>query len=306
MVYNAILRQFPQALFEVFEKSDNLFSTTIHVLQSAVVKIARNTKIPDGLILYLGLSMKFPRQFFATDENGCRGFAEWGFMSTTANRDIAVMYSGVREGKSTATVLQIKTNSINRAACIEMHSQYQEERDFLWVPLSFLQPEGAQIVEASRDGLLRIITVSVNANGTALTTEDLLEKKKQLHIRGFRSLVDELRAELDRIGATSGEQDGVKSLRDSAIDECNQFVKIHEMMSPEEYADAATFKRLNQEMLEVHRFGRSKVEVWLAGGGSLKSVLGRPLRTCHRLLISHKQKNQQLQRARSSCSNNRS
>jgi hypothetical protein len=289
MVYNAILRQFPQALFEVFEKSDNFFSTTIHVLQSAVVKIARNTKIPDGLILYRGLSMKFPRQFFATDENGCRGFAEWGFMSTTANRDIAVMYSGVREGKPTATVLQIKTNSINRAACIEMYSQYQEEREFLWVPLSFLQPEGAQIVEASRDGLLRIITVSVNSNGTALTTGDLLEKKKQLHMKGFRSLVDELRMELDRVGADSGEQDGVESLRDSVIDECDQFVKIHDQIPSEEYTNAATFKRLNQEMLELHRFGRSKVELWLAGGGTLSFVLSRPSRTCHRLLISHLQ-----------------
>ena len=287
MVYNAILRQFPQSLFEVFEKSDNLFSTTIHVLQSAVVKIARNTKIPDGLILYRGLSLQFPRQFFAADENGCRGFAEWGFMSTTANREIAVMYSGVREGKPTATVLQIKTSSVNRAACIEMYSQYQQEREFLWVPLSFLQPEGTQIVEASHDGLLKIITVAVNSNGTALTTEDLLGKKKQLHIRGFRSLVDELRVELDRISAVSHDKGKVEILRDRVIKECYEVLKIHEQIDSEEYTDAGTFKRLNQEMLETHRFGRSKMELWLRGGGVFNFILSRPLRTCHRLLISH-------------------
>ena len=286
MVYNAILRQFPQALFEEFEKSNNLFSTTIHVLQSAIVKIARNTKIPDGLLLYRGLSMQFPRQFFAADENGCKGFAEWGFMSTTANRDVAVMYSGVREGKSTATVLQIKTSSVNRAACIEMYSQYQQEREYLWVPLSFLQPEGTQIVEASRDGLLRTLTVSVNSNGTALTTEDLLGKKKQLHIRGFQSLVDELRVALDRIGSVSLDRDSVKLLCDSILKECNETLQIHEEIPLEKYTEAEKFKRLNQEMLETHRFGRSKLELWLAGEGDVQFIASRPLRTSHRLLIS--------------------
>jgi hypothetical protein len=105
IVYNAILRNAPEELYSVFEKAGNLFSTTIHVLLSAVVKIASNVKIPDGLILYRGLAVQFPEQFHKPDANGCKGFAEWGFMSTTANRDIAVMYSGVRDGKPRATLL---------------------------------------------------------------------------------------------------------------------------------------------------------------------------------------------------------
>ena len=41
VVYNGILRRYPKELYEVFEKSDNRFSTTIFVLVSAVQKLSR-------------------------------------------------------------------------------------------------------------------------------------------------------------------------------------------------------------------------------------------------------------------------
>jgi hypothetical protein len=66
-----------------------------------------------------------------------------------------------------------------------MYSQYSQEREYLWVPLSYMQPEGGQVVEASQHGVLHTVDGSVSANGTAATTEDLLGKKKQLHIKGF-------------------------------------------------------------------------------------------------------------------------
>ena len=44
--------------------------------------------ISPGLPLYRGLggNVSLPQSFYKTDENLCRGFAEWGFMSTTADR----------------------------------------------------------------------------------------------------------------------------------------------------------------------------------------------------------------------------
>ncbi len=53
-VYNAILRQWPKDVFEPLVRDDNLFITTIHVLVSAVQKIARVMKLPEGLLLYRG------------------------------------------------------------------------------------------------------------------------------------------------------------------------------------------------------------------------------------------------------------
>jgi hypothetical protein len=293
MVYNAILRQAPAELFEKFKVTENFFSTTIHVLQSAVVKISRNTKIPPNLILYRGLSLTFPPQFHKADENGCRGYAEWGFMSTTANRDIAVMYSGVREGMATATVLQIKTSSVNRAACIESYSQYPQEREYLWVPLSYLQPDGAQIVEASKYGVLLTINVDVSSNGMATTTEDLMGKKKQLHIKAFESLVDELKVELqDQVSMLRNKKYSAKKMIDSIINGASgtsgveHVLSKHKKLAADEYTDAVTFRILNEEMLETRTFALSKMRLWLDGTDEVHFLATAELRTCHRLLIA--------------------
>ncbi len=57
---------------------------------SAVQKLARVVPLLPGLKLYRGLggTVSLPRSFYRTDANGCRGFAEWGFMSTTSDRTV--------------------------------------------------------------------------------------------------------------------------------------------------------------------------------------------------------------------------
>ena len=58
-------------------------------------KIARVMPLPPGLLLYRGLggTVNLPRSFYKTDANLCRGFAEWGFMSTTADRKARALAS---------------------------------------------------------------------------------------------------------------------------------------------------------------------------------------------------------------------
>jgi hypothetical protein len=76
----------------MFREGGNLFATTIHVLASAVLNIARSTRLPSGLELYRGLGglSELPGSFLRADANGCRGYAEWGFLSTTSDRAVAV------------------------------------------------------------------------------------------------------------------------------------------------------------------------------------------------------------------------
>ena len=74
------------------------FATTVHVLGSAVLKLTRTTRLPPGTLLYRGSSEgRLPASFSAPDAHGVHGFAEWGFLSTTACRDIAIQAS--REGR---------------------------------------------------------------------------------------------------------------------------------------------------------------------------------------------------------------
>jgi hypothetical protein len=86
MWYNAVLRRFPTELFA----SIGSFTTTICVLISAVQKIAREMKLPEGLKLYRGMGghMDLPPSFFHADEKGRKGFVEWAFMSTTSNLEV--------------------------------------------------------------------------------------------------------------------------------------------------------------------------------------------------------------------------
>ena len=65
-VYNAVLRRFPKEVYERFAGGGNRFATTIHVLVSAVVKIARVMKLPPGLELFRGLGglAELPDSFY--------------------------------------------------------------------------------------------------------------------------------------------------------------------------------------------------------------------------------------------------
>ena len=113
-------------MFDLFDAAGNFFPTTIHVLQSAVVKIAQQTKIPEGLVLYRGLSVNLPLRFYKADEHGCKGYAEWGFMSTTEEKAVALQYSGVGEGLPLPMVLVLEVTATDRGACIRELSQYPE------------------------------------------------------------------------------------------------------------------------------------------------------------------------------------
>ena len=104
----------------------NEYTTTIHVLISAVMAIARETKLEAGLKLYRGLGgdKTFPSAFVKSDGKGRRGMLEWGFMSTTADKSIAIQYSGIREGKPFPTIFEMDSGTVDRGADITSFSQY--------------------------------------------------------------------------------------------------------------------------------------------------------------------------------------
>ena len=124
--YGTILRRFPANVFAIFEQGCNKFATTIHVLGSAVTKLARHVKIPEGRLLYrcLGGILELPDCFFKTDANGRSGFCEWSFMSTTNAKEVAVQYSGVAEKRPAPTVMAIRPSAVDRGACILEYSQH--------------------------------------------------------------------------------------------------------------------------------------------------------------------------------------
>lgn len=89
--YNASLRGFPSLSWKALK--GNRYATTLHAITSGIVKLAKVWKLPENRRVYRGLGgLLLPKQFWDADQFGCRGGVEFGFLSTTTKREVAVQY----------------------------------------------------------------------------------------------------------------------------------------------------------------------------------------------------------------------
>ena len=295
-VYNTMLRHFPHALFETFAGGGNLYSSTIHALVSAVQKIAKVTRVHEGMVLYRGLggTMDLPAHFWKADEHGSCGYAEWGFMSTTSNKEVAIAYSGIRDDKPVPIVLEIRVGTVDRGACIHDFSQYPAEVEHLWVPCSFLEPMGGRYLEVTNDGPVTLIPVRVNANLKTMLLEDLVAQKKNHHLASFQYILDELPHDLNAIACDLDAEArlkrdfcsggfSVEGLLDQIRAECQATYDVHAQLAPSVYTNDEEYQRLGLQMLEVKGMAVSKLKWWIADPvRSLSDHQFLPLRACHR------------------------
>ena len=81
------------------DHSDNIpFVTTLHVLNSAILKLSRVQ--PAEKVFRGNQGGVLPDQFWKPNKDNVRGGIELGFMSTTTNREIAEKYSTEKKDKS--------------------------------------------------------------------------------------------------------------------------------------------------------------------------------------------------------------
>jgi WD40 repeat protein len=262
-VYNTILRRYPSDAFAVFNEGDNLFPTTIFVLVSAIQKLCRFTRIPEGTLLYRGLGGKvdLPDLFFQTDEHGCSGYAEWGFLSTTADRDVALGYSGIKDRRPKAMVMVIETSSIDRGADISEFSQYPGEKEFLYLPCSFIQRtlHGKGRIQLVDGGLVTFVSVKVNLNIKTQTVEELQEQKKSLHLVSARSLLSEVKYDLTDWIESSGRKGtdlsrclgNVAEFSSHIISKFEKVIQKHESYNAADFANDELFRLMINESLDA-------------------------------------------------------
>ena len=278
-MYNTILRRFPEDAWNVVLKGKNFYSTVIYVLVSAIQKLSRSVKIQDGLMLYRGLGgvIDLPKTMNKSNEVGSRGFAEWGFMSTTTKRSVALQYSGVKECRPKAMMLSIRTGAIDRAACLHEYSQYPQEQEYLWLPLSYLQPDGEPFEEVTDDGVVSTVPLRVIPNLKTSTLDDAEQKQVQIHVKGFEGLLEQLKVDLNRkvdgaflCGASK--ISGMDTIDFSAekekliagiIKKGYRVLEEHKKISPDTYSCFDEFKRCNEEMLNTHIQGIAMMDLWL-------------------------------------------
>ena len=316
VVYNGILRQYPKELYDVFVKSDNRFSTTIFVLVSAIQKLSRCMHIPAGMLLFRGLggTLELPDSFTIADENGCKGWTEFGFMSTTADRAVAVQYSGVKDRKPQASIMEIRPNAVDRGADISEFSQYPGEREFLFVPMSYVQGEERCRMEVGPGGgVLKVFSVDISINLKTETVEELTGKKKSMHVTAFKSVIEETKQWMHACAEAGGraqaraatdkeygftnysdeKADGSYGVRDiswfiSETMEQMQAIKEADAKLPDsDYVNDLKYKALVTRMLSSQEWAKQKLWLWLDNQETdIRNVGDTPLKSAHRQWLS--------------------
>ena len=299
VIYNAILRRYPADIYKVYETADNKFPTTIFVLVSAIQKLSRCMNIPAGTLLYRGLggSMELPDTFFVPRDNcmtpNALGYCEFAFMSTTQDRSVAVQYSGVRDNKPKASIMEIHPTSVDRGADISEFSQYPGEKEFLVVPYSFVQGDGRQRTEITEGGgVLTVISVSVNINLKTETLEQLKGKKKSMHMSAFKSVIDEtkqwMHAHAEEGGraqarvATDKEnekyKDKVYDISWFVSETMKDLKKIKDAdaeLHDDNYVNDLKYKALVTRMLSSQAWAKQKLWLWLENPETCLFIIGR-------------------------------
>ena len=307
VIYNAILRRYPADIYNVYETADNTFPTTIFILVSAIQKLSRCMNIPAGTLLYRGLggSMELPDTFFVPSQNcitpNALGYCEFAFMSTTQDRSVAVQYSGVRDNKPKASIMEIHPNSVDRGADISEFSQYPGEKEFLIVPYSFVQGDGRQRTEITDGGgVLTVISARVNINLKTETLEQLLGKKKSMHIAAFKSVIDETKQWLHAY-AEEGGLVQARAAMDKEYDKRTdlswfisktlqhmQTMKNADAKLPDDdYVNDLKYKALVTRMLSSQEWAKQKLRLWLENQETNIATVGdTPLKSAHRQWLS--------------------
>lgn len=152
------------------------FVTTLHVLNSGVLKLAT---VQPAMEVYRGISaMKLPESFTKLNQDGVRGGVEYGFMSTTTNKDVALAFAKDATKETASTLIIAKLGMIDRGASLDWLSQYPHEKEILMPPLTAL--EVLDITDFTDEGGfdIRTVTVRLNCNMISMTIEKLLSLRK--------------------------------------------------------------------------------------------------------------------------------
>jgi hypothetical protein len=155
------------------------FTTTLHVLNSAVLKLSR---LQPALTVYRGISrMKLPKVFIEKNDRNIRGGVEYGFMSTTSDKEVALTFAKSADMNSASTLVVAEMGMVDRGATLDWLSQYPHEAEILMPPLTAMEVKDISDFKEAEGFQIRQVDVRLNCNMMSQTVEKLLAiRKKQV------------------------------------------------------------------------------------------------------------------------------
>ena len=197
--YNAVLRGFGDAPGSTFLADaarklcrGNKYVTTIHAINSAVIKLSKLSKAGK---VYRGVCYGLlPEQFWKGDESGVKGGVEFGFQSTTRERAQAVHYAkggGWAKDGDAMTIMEMQMGMIDRGADLSWLSQYPHEKEVLLPPLTGIEALGSEV-----EGDMLVVHSKLSLNLSAQTLEQVLSRRRKMLMDMSKSIELEVREAL--------------------------------------------------------------------------------------------------------------
>ena len=178
--YNTVLRSKSRDphMLSVAKKltSGNDYVTTIHATNSCVLKLSKLTKA--GKVWRGIKDATLPKEFWVPNEMGVRGGIEYGFSSTTVDREQAMMYaqgSTDKKDGDASTIFEMQMGMVDRGADLTWLSQYPHEREVLLPPLT-----GIEALATDVEGSMLIIHSRLSLNLAAHTLEQVLSRRRKM------------------------------------------------------------------------------------------------------------------------------
>jgi hypothetical protein len=164
------------------------FKTTLHVLNSAIIKLSRTQ--PAERVYRGTKGGVLPEEFWRANDHNVRGGIELAFMSTTTDRAIAMDYA--KSDDKPSILFEMQMGMIDRGAPLQWCSQFPAEAEILFAPLTGLEVVGAPKVEQS----VIVVELRLSCNLHDLTIEQILAKMQKTHL----DLVDIVRIDITLLG----------------------------------------------------------------------------------------------------------
>ena len=147
------------------------------------------------------------------------------------------------------------------------------------------------------------MSVRVNANLRTETVEQLVEKKKEMHLTSARLLADEVKGELERLAASveslerkkrdtfADASDALQKFSAKINEECGAILERHRGTGAADYVKDTAFRGLVSEILNMKSWAKEKWQLWLKDESKyIVFVEDSSLLDCHRMWLSYLRK----------------
>ena len=164
----------------------NLYTTTIHAINSAVVKLS---KLTVARAVYRGVAnTTLASDMWLCNSHRVRGGVELAFQSATESREVAFNYARHRGAGKAAMVYEVAQGLINRGASLQWLSQYPHEKEVLFPPLSSVEILGTRV-----EGTVLVLRVQLCINLTNQTIEQTIARMQHSHVQIIEGMLQDFR-----------------------------------------------------------------------------------------------------------------